>query len=304
MAGAPKTTLRKGSQGPDVAALQGWLNILSNEVREIIVAPLKVDGIFGTLTYNSVVQFQKMVALSTDGIVGPMTWDAINQALLSIGVPGIVPGSDPATWSFSFTDNDRPKPGWHEDKAWSLFEIRESIIRHNRTNLPFETIMAIFFEESLFANTTQYTKSGGKGGPADGFGQMQTGDFDKQPYFLEAGLLGPTQTMTVSQQILSSKENAVKIHVGWYNWLAEAMNKDANGILAAQCAGGNEHYIKLFKEGGQKIGDAFATRRRIDMIYALNHARANSPKKNSIPWPRFSKFWRFIIPDWSLVLGF
>jgi len=36
------------------------------------------------------------------------------------------------------------------------------------------------------------------------------------------------------------------------------------------------------------------------MIDALNHAPKNSPKENDVPWPRFAKFWRFIIPDFSM----
>ena len=41
---------------------------------------------------------------------------------------------------------------------------------------------SIFFEESQFCNRRQITDSG-KDGPASGFGQMETGNPDKQEYY-------------------------------------------------------------------------------------------------------------------------
>lgn len=54
-------TLRRGSQGPDVAALQTRLGIAA-------------DGKFGPATHAAVVAFQRQKGLTPDGIVGPQTW--------------------------------------------------------------------------------------------------------------------------------------------------------------------------------------------------------------------------------------
>ncbi|MCL2313300.1 MAG: peptidoglycan-binding protein [Firmicutes bacterium] len=58
--------LRKGSRGDAVRSLQALLNSRG--------ANLTVDGIFGTLTENSVIAFQLQNGLKTDGIVGEKTW--------------------------------------------------------------------------------------------------------------------------------------------------------------------------------------------------------------------------------------
>jgi hypothetical protein len=303
---APRTraTLRQGSQGPEVGLLQGWLNNMPSDLRDLVT-----DGIFGPKTAAKVREFQKLMEIAPDAIVGPVTWAKINDALLAIGIPGALPGSTGPQFNFEFTDNDRPKPGWHENKAWDLFSIREAIARHNRSALNINTILAIFFEESLFCNIAQPLESG-NAGPGRGFGQMETRNPDKQAYYEWAGLpTDPPNTPPnlrgerVSAMMLGDKETCVQIHVGWFNWLTEVHNKDAQGILASQ-VGAHVVYKNLFRRGGIAIGNAFATRRRIDMIDALNLARSESPKKNGIPWPRFSKFWRFLIPDWSLILGF
>lgn len=57
-------TIKKGSRGEAVKTLQQALH-------------LKVDGIFGVLTEESVKDFQKANGLIADGIVGPNTWNKI-----------------------------------------------------------------------------------------------------------------------------------------------------------------------------------------------------------------------------------
>lgn len=59
-----RSTVRRGSRGPDVFALQTALNI-------------KADGVFGPKTEQAVIKFQKSKQLLPDGIVGPMTWAAL-----------------------------------------------------------------------------------------------------------------------------------------------------------------------------------------------------------------------------------
>jgi uncharacterized protein (TIGR02594 family) len=66
--------LRKGSRGPDVERLQRLLN------SELTPSPnLRVDGVFGANTNDTVMRFQMTRSLEVDGIVGPQTWTALGQ---------------------------------------------------------------------------------------------------------------------------------------------------------------------------------------------------------------------------------
>lgn len=62
-------TIRKGSRGDTVAALQRKLNLIA-------------DGIFGPITDEAVRDFQKSHGLAADGIVGPKTWAALGVGSL------------------------------------------------------------------------------------------------------------------------------------------------------------------------------------------------------------------------------
>lgn len=57
-------TIKKGSKGEEVRLLQNILH-------------LYVDGIFGRLTEEAVITFQKENKLTQDGIVGPKTWEIL-----------------------------------------------------------------------------------------------------------------------------------------------------------------------------------------------------------------------------------
>lgn len=59
-----KRTIKIGSRGAEVVYLQQRLGI-------------RADGIFGPLTRNAVIRFQRGARLVADGIVGPKTWAAI-----------------------------------------------------------------------------------------------------------------------------------------------------------------------------------------------------------------------------------
>ena len=62
--------LRKGSKGVEVKELQGLLHILQ-------------DGVFGSITEEAVIEFQKTNGLYPDGIVGDKTWEKLKGNLLA-----------------------------------------------------------------------------------------------------------------------------------------------------------------------------------------------------------------------------
>ncbi|MGH3657970.1 MAG: penicillin-insensitive murein endopeptidase, partial [Micromonosporaceae bacterium] len=65
--GALAVTVRQGSTGPAVRALQTQLNAKRR-------LNLAVDGVFGSGTHSAVVSFQQHAGIGADGIVGPTTW--------------------------------------------------------------------------------------------------------------------------------------------------------------------------------------------------------------------------------------
>lgn len=84
--GGPSGTppeLSEGSTGPYVTTLQRDLDVLGYGI--------PVDGIFGPLTYNAVVAFQRSQKIGVDGIVGPVTWQHLANAVATAqggGSPG------------------------------------------------------------------------------------------------------------------------------------------------------------------------------------------------------------------------
>lgn len=71
---AAARTLKVGSTGDDVKALQTNLNLLGYNAGT-------PDGIFGNGTKNAVISFQKTYGLSADGIAGKNTLDAISTTI-------------------------------------------------------------------------------------------------------------------------------------------------------------------------------------------------------------------------------
>ena len=70
--------LQSGSNGPDVALIQTWLNAARR--RWPAIRPLTVDGKYGSATATAVKTFQQLDGLRSDGIVGPVTWEALYNA--------------------------------------------------------------------------------------------------------------------------------------------------------------------------------------------------------------------------------
>jgi len=81
------TTLRQGSTGPAVQALQ--VQLVKHG------ASIATDGDFGPATDRAVQSFQSAHALGVDGVVGPVTW----QELLGTGGGGSIPGTTYASLS-------------------------------------------------------------------------------------------------------------------------------------------------------------------------------------------------------------
>lgn len=73
----PVDTLRRGSKGDDVRALQKDLNVLGSTDNDGEM--LVLDGSFGRKTEESVKKFQKENSLVVDGIVGKQTFGKINE---------------------------------------------------------------------------------------------------------------------------------------------------------------------------------------------------------------------------------
>ena len=71
-------TLRNGAVSTYVLVLQDALNALGYSTQLL-------DGKFGNLTRNAVLQFQRNNGLSADGIVGCQTWRALVNEVVGIG---------------------------------------------------------------------------------------------------------------------------------------------------------------------------------------------------------------------------
>ena len=69
----PRSALRMGDRGSDVAVLQQRLNAAGHTIA--------VDGDFGPGTDQAVKQYQASRGLQADGIAGPSTWAALGAAL-------------------------------------------------------------------------------------------------------------------------------------------------------------------------------------------------------------------------------
>lgn len=75
--------LRKGSRGEDVRLLQDHL-VQAN-------AGIATDGIFGPITRQAAIAYQREAGLTADGVVGPKTWTSLRTGGVRIP-PGKTPG--------------------------------------------------------------------------------------------------------------------------------------------------------------------------------------------------------------------
>ena len=63
--------LWRGSRGDSVRDLQQKLNANGYKLAE--------DGVFGSNTYNAVLDYQRKNKLAVDGVVGDETWGSLNR---------------------------------------------------------------------------------------------------------------------------------------------------------------------------------------------------------------------------------
>lgn len=88
MPGQFTTTVREGSRGTAVRAVQFYLRRLSAYYSDI--PSVTVDGIFGAATTKAVKAWQARAGLTVDGVVGRLTWNSLYQAARDLDTSGPV----------------------------------------------------------------------------------------------------------------------------------------------------------------------------------------------------------------------
>lgn len=82
------TTLRVGSTGTPVRAVQYYLRLLSAYYSDI--PEIAVDGTFGAATRRAVIAWQEHAGLTADGVVGRLTWQSIYDSAQAAASSGPV----------------------------------------------------------------------------------------------------------------------------------------------------------------------------------------------------------------------
>ena len=74
--------MQRGHTGNDVRELQYYLNFIGTFNNQI--QPVAIDGIFGTATEQSVLDFQRYYGLPETGVVNVVTWNAMQRTYLDL----------------------------------------------------------------------------------------------------------------------------------------------------------------------------------------------------------------------------
>lgn len=112
------TTLKLGSKGNEVKALQGKLNLIE-------------DGIFGPITEEAVKDFQNKNGLTVDGIVGTGTWSKLGITKNRY-INEIIVHCSATTEGKDFTVSDIKK--WHLARGFSDVGYHYIIYRDGSIN--------------------------------------------------------------------------------------------------------------------------------------------------------------------------
>ena len=92
---APGVTLREGSTGVAVSALQYFISIIGQFSPAVPV--LAIDGIFGPLTTQAVNAVQSRLGLPVTGVVDQATWQGIYDEYLGIARTALAGAGLPTT---------------------------------------------------------------------------------------------------------------------------------------------------------------------------------------------------------------
>ena len=92
---APGVTLREGSTGPAVSALQYFISIIGQFSSAVPV--LAIDGIFGPQTAQAVNTVQSRLGLPVTGVVDQATWQGIYDEYLGIARSALAGAGLPTT---------------------------------------------------------------------------------------------------------------------------------------------------------------------------------------------------------------
>ncbi len=82
----PGTPLRVGSQGGNVTKVQNWLNGVGRVYSTIPF--VNTDGVFGPVTRDAVIAFQRQFGLTADGVVGQQTWNRLYNEWQNLSAEG------------------------------------------------------------------------------------------------------------------------------------------------------------------------------------------------------------------------
>lgn len=133
--------LRRGSRGAPVAQLQRLLNSRHGSISRGGRQPLVVDRIFGPLTEQSVVLFQRHAQIEPDAVVGPITWaHLLSDTLLALPAGtarSASRGSSRGGAAAASGPASKPAAAAQSVADWPIEKKFEEVLRRTLPKLPF-----------------------------------------------------------------------------------------------------------------------------------------------------------------------